>query len=233
MTAGAGDRKLCVETQDNSLELNYAALRRMMVERQLRARGIRDERVLEAMLSVPRHEFVPEEYRSEAYQDKPIPIGEGQTISQPFMVASMMQAIAPTGNEKVLEIGAGSGYAAAVLSRLAATVYTVESHPTLAMAAQERLSRLGYENVFVHAGDGSAGLKEAAPFDAILVAAAAPDVPQPLVEQLAEGGRMAVPVGAGNSQELVLVTKIDGKIQSRSLYECRFVPLIGRYGFES
>ena len=233
MTAAPSERKLCVETQDNSLELNYAALRRMMVERQLRARGIRDERVLEAMFSVPRHEFVPEEYRGEAYQDKPIPIGEGQTISQPYMVASMMQAIALTGNEKVLEIGAGSGYAAAVLSRLAATVYTVESHPTLAMAAQERLSRLGFENVFVHAGDGSAGLKEAAPFDAILVAAAAPDVPQPLVEQLAEGGRMAVPVGAGNSQELVLVTKIDGKIQSRSLYECRFVPLIGRYGFES
>jgi protein-L-isoaspartate(D-aspartate) O-methyltransferase len=159
--------------QDNADDLHSSALRREMVERQLRPRGIRNERVLEAMLNVPRHEFVPAEYRSQAYEDKPIPIGEGQTISQPYMVASMAQAVALTGTEKVLEIGTGSGYAAAVLSRLAATVYTVESHPTLAMAAQERLTRLGYDNVFVHTGDGSAGLKDAAPFDAIVVAAAA------------------------------------------------------------
>lgn len=222
-----------VDMQENGGYLYSDALRREMVDRQLRPRGIRNERVLEAMLNVPRHEFVPAEYRSQAYEDKPIPIGEGQTISQPYMVASMAQAVALTGNEKVLEIGTGSGYAAAVLSRLAKTVYTVESHPTLAMAAQERLMRLGYEIVFVHTGDGSAGLKEAAPFDAIVVAAAAPNVPQPLVDQLAQGGRMAVPVGAGNSQELVLVTKSGGEIISRPLYECRFVPLIGRYGFES
>ncbi len=233
MSAAAIERKTCVDMQDNAVDLHYSALRREMVELQIRARGIRNERVLEAMLTVPRHEFVPAEYRGEAYEDKPIPIGEGQTISQPYMVASMMQAIEFTGNEKVLEIGAGSGYAAAVLSRLAATVYTVENHPTLALAAQERLARLGFENVFVHTGDGSAGLKEAAPFDAILVAAAAPDLPQPLLKQLAEGGRMAVPIGAGNSQELVLVTKVNGVIQSRPLYECRFVPLIGRFGFES
>jgi len=231
--APATGKRACVDMQDNADDLHSSALRREMVERQLRPRGIRNERVLEAMLNVPRHEFVPAEYRSQAYEDKPIPIGEGQTISQPYMVASMAQAVALTGTEKVLEIGTGSGYAAAVLSRLAATVYTVESHPTLAMAAQERLTRLGYDHVFVHTGDGSAGLKDAAPFDAIVVAAAAPNVPQPLVDQLAEGGRMAVPVGAGNSQELVLVTKSGGEIISRPLYECRFVPLIGRYGFES
>jgi len=231
--APATGKRACVDMQDNAGDLHSGALRQEMVDRQLRPRGIRNERVLEAMLTVPRHEFVPAEYLSQAYEDKPIPIGEGQTISQPYMVASMAQAVALTGKEKVLEIGTGSGYAAAVLSRLAATVYTVESHPTLAMAAQERLTRLGYDHVFVHTGDGSAGLKEAAPFDAIVVAAAAPNVPQPLVDQLAEGGRMAVPVGAGNSQELVLVTKSGGQVISRPLYECRFVPLIGRYGFES
>lgn len=231
--APATGKRACVDMQDNAGDLHYSALRREMVERQLRPRGIRNERVLEAMLTVPRHEFVPAEYRSQAYEDKPIPIGEGQTISQPYMVASMAQAVALTGTEKVLEIGTGSGYAAAVLSQLATAVYTVESHPTLAMAAQVRLTRLGYDNVFVHTSDGSAGLKEAAPFDAIVVAAAAPNVPQPLVDQLAEGGRMAVPVGAGNSQELVLVTMSGGQIISRPLYECRFVPLIGRYGFES
>ncbi|HLW98677.1 MAG TPA: protein-L-isoaspartate(D-aspartate) O-methyltransferase [Candidatus Acidoferrales bacterium] len=231
--APATGKRVCVDMQDNAGDLHSSALRREMVERQLRPRGIRNERVLEAMLTVPRHEFVPAEYLCQAYEDKPIPIGEGQTISQPYMVASMAQAVALTGTEKVLEIGTGSGYAAAVLSRLATAVYTVESHPTLAMAAQERLTRLGYDNVFVHTGDGSAGLKEAAPFDAIVVAAAAPNVPQPLVDQLAEGGRMAVPVGTGNSQELVLVTKSSGQIISRPLYECRFVPLIGRYGFES
>lgn len=231
--AATTERRICVDMQDSACEMQYSASRREMVERQIRARGIRNERVLEAMSSVPRHKFVPEEFREQAYEDRPIPIGEGQTISQPYMVAAMVEAITLSGTEKVLEVGAGSGYAAAVLSRLAATVYTVESHPTLAMAAQERLTRLGYENVFVHTGDGSAGLKEAAPFDAIIVAAAAPEVPQPLVEQLAEGGRMAVPVGAGKSQELVLVWKINGQIQSHPLYECRFVPLVGRYGFES
>jgi protein-L-isoaspartate(D-aspartate) O-methyltransferase len=212
-------------------EPDFAARRREMVERQLRARGIRDARVLEAMLAVPRHEFVPEEFRNQAYEDKPISIGEGQTISQPFIVAAMIEAMELTGKEKVLEVGAGSGYAAAILSRLAAMVYTVESRQNLATAAHERLARLGFANVAVHTGDGSAGLKDAAPFDVILVAAAAPLVPQPLVEQLAEGGRMAIPVGDEKAQELVLLKKSNGEIHSRMLHHCAFVPLVGRYGF--
>lgn len=209
----------------------FTAQRREMVERQLRRRGIHDTRVLDAMLEVPRHEFVPQEFRAQSYEDKPISIGEGQTISQPFIVAAMIEAMELKGHEKVLEVGAGSGYAAAILSRLAAMVFTVESRPNLATAAHERLAQLGYANVAVHTGDGSGGLAEAAPFDAILVAAAAPLVPQPLVEQLAEGGRMAIPVGDEQSQELVLLRKLNGEIHSRTLHHCAFVPLIGRYGF--
>jgi protein-L-isoaspartate(D-aspartate) O-methyltransferase len=212
-------------------EPDFTAQRREMVERQLRKRGIRDARVLDAMLAVPRHEFVPEEFRGQAYDDKPISIGEGQTISQPFIVAAMIEAMELKGNEKVLEVGAGSGYAAAILSRLAAMVYTVESRPNLATAAHERLARLGFADIAVHTGDGSAGLKEAAPFDAILVAAAAPLVPQPLIEQLAEGGRMVIPIGDEQTQELVLMRKSNGEIHSRTLHHCSFVPLIGRYGF--
>ncbi len=212
-------------------EPEFAEQRREMVERQLRKRGIRDARVLEAMLAVPRHEFVPEEYRDMSYEDKPIAIGEGQTISQPFIVAAMIEAMELKGNEKVLEVGAGSGYAAAILSRLAALVYTVESRPNLATAAHERLARLGYSNVAVHTGDGSAGLAEAAPFDAILVAAAAPLVPRPLIWQLAEGGRMVIPVGDERAQDLVLMRKSNGEVHSRTLHQCAFVPLVGRYGF--
>jgi len=212
-------------------EPDFLAQRREMVEHQLRKRGIRDARALEAMLHVPRHEFVPEELRGQSYEDKPISIGEGQTISQPFIVAAMIEATELRGSEKVLEIGAGSGYAAAILARLAAMVYTVESRPNLATAAQQRLARLGIENVAVHTGDGSAGLKEAAPFDAILVAAAAPLVPQPLAEQMAEGGRMVIPIGNEKEQELVLMRKSNGEIHSRTLHHCAFVPLIGRYGF--
>jgi protein-L-isoaspartate(D-aspartate) O-methyltransferase len=210
---------------------DFTAQRREMVERQLRRRGIREARVLDAMLVVPRHEFVPEEFRAQSYEDKPISIGEGQTISQPFIVAAMIEAVELKGTEKVLEVGAGTGYAAAILSRLAGMVYTVESRPNLATAAHGRLMRLGYANVAVHTGDGSAGLAEAAPFDAIIVAAAAPLVPQPLVEQLAEGGRMVIPVGDEQAQELVLMRKSNGEIHSRTLYQCAFVPLIGRYGF--
>jgi protein-L-isoaspartate(D-aspartate) O-methyltransferase len=212
-------------------EPDFAARRREMVERQLRARGICDARVLEAMVTVPRHEFVPEEFRGQSYEDKPISIGEGQTISQPFIVAAMIEAMELTGKNKVLEVGTGSGYAAAILSRLAAMVYTVESHQNLATAAHVRLARLGFTNVAVHTGDGSMGLKEAAPFDTILVAAAAPLVPQPLVEQLAERGRMAIPVGDEQAQELVLIRKLNGETHSRTLHHCAFVPLIGRYGF--
>jgi len=212
---------------------NYAALRREMVDGQLRARGIRDGRVLNAMLTVPREEFVPADSRDFSYEDRPISIGEEQTISQPFMVASMAEALHLNGNEKLLEVGTGSGYAAAVLSRLVNVVHTVESRPALAIAAQERLARLGFANVIVHTGDGSLGLNEAAPFDAIAVAAAAPIVPQPLVDQLAEGGRFVIPIGGEDTQELVFVQRRGGTIHSQTLYSCRFVPLTGRYGFPS
>jgi protein-L-isoaspartate(D-aspartate) O-methyltransferase len=204
-----------------------------MVVKQLRGRGIHDERVLDAMLSVPRHEFVPVECLEFAYADQPIAIGKGQTISQPYMVASMAEALQLTGIEKVLEIGAGSGYAAAVLSRLAATVCTIESDPELANSANGRLARLGYANVNVRTGDGSAGLTDAAPFDAITVAAAAPCVPQPLMDQLADGGRMVIPVGPGDTQILMLVRKQNGKIHTSTLENCRFVPLTGRFGFQT
>jgi protein-L-isoaspartate(D-aspartate) O-methyltransferase len=211
---------------------DFGAQRREMVERQLRRRGILDARVLDAMRMIPRHEFVPEEFRAQSYEDKPISIGEGQTISQPFIVAAMIEALDLKGHEKVLEVGAGSGYAAAILSRLAAMVYTVESHPKHSTAAHERLARIGYANVSVHTGDGSAGLPEAAPFDAIVVAAAAPLVPQPLVEQLAKGGRMVIPIGREQSQELVLLREENGEIHLRALHHCAFVPLIGRHGFD-
>jgi protein-L-isoaspartate(D-aspartate) O-methyltransferase len=210
---------------------DYAAFRKQMVERQLRARGIHDERVLNAMLTVPREEFVPAEMRDLAYMDRPISIGEEQTISQPYMVASMAEALHLSGKEKVLEVGTGSGYAAAILSRLANFVHTLESRPALATAAAERLVHLGFANVSVHTSDGSLGFSEAAPFDAIVVAAAAPSAPQPLVDQLAEGGRLVIPVGVGELQDLTLVQRRDNAIHSSVLYQCRFVPLTGRHGF--
>jgi len=209
----------------------FAAARRAMVEDQIRKRGVASPRVLEAMLSVPRHEFVPEEFRADAYADKPLPIGEGQTISQPFMVAAMTEALELTGSERVLEIGTGSGYQAAVLSLLAREVFSVESHTSLALAAQERLGRLGYANVHVHNGDGSLGFADAAPYDAILITAAAPEIPPLLVGQLREGGRLVIPVGSQEDQELVQARKESGVLQSRVLFDCRFVPLLGRYGW--
>ncbi len=211
----------------------YGSARRDMVEHQLRKRDIRSERVLEAMGEIPRHEFVPEESRDYAYDDQPLPIGEGQTISQPYMVASMTETLELTGVERVLEIGTGSGYQAAVLSRLAAEVFTVESRTMLALSARERLARLGYGNVHVHAGDGTLGLPDFAPFDAILVAAAAPEIPPPLAEQLAEGGRLVVPIGGGENQDLVRARKRDGRLVLENLYACRFVPLLGRHGWQA
>ncbi|MGD0840952.1 MAG: protein-L-isoaspartate(D-aspartate) O-methyltransferase [Candidatus Acidiferrales bacterium] len=209
-----------------------AEMRRGMVSRQLRGRQIRSERVLEAMLRVPRHEFVGEEFRARAYDDAPLPIGEGQTISQPYMVASMTEALELAGTERVLEVGTGSGYQAAVLALLAREVYSIESRTGLALEARERLARLGgYENVHVHAGDGTLGLPELAPFDAILVAAGAPEIPAPLVAQLAEGGRIVVPVGGWEEQQLVRGRKVEGKLQAEALYFCRFVPLVGRHGW--
>jgi protein-L-isoaspartate(D-aspartate) O-methyltransferase len=207
--------------------------RRVMVEEQIRDRGISSPRVLEAMLSVPRHEFVPAGDCEFAYADQPVPIGEGQTISQPFMVAAMVEALELTGNERVLEVGTGSGYQAAVLAMLAREVYTVENRASLAVAARERLAQLGYSNVHVHTGDGSMGLPDAAPFDGIVVSAGAPRIPQPLIDQLAEGGRLAIPVGPSDQQELLLVRKSGGRTTSRVLHYCRFVPLVGRHGWNS
>lgn len=202
-----------------------------MVEVQLRARGIYDERVLAAMAHVPRHEFVSREYWDQAYEDHPLPIGEGQTVSQPYIVAIMLQAVSLTGSEVVLEVGTGSGYVAAVLAELSKKVYTIERHASLAHSAEAVLQRLGYSNVKVSIGDGSQGLAEQAPFDAIVVSAAAPRIPPALLEQLREGGRMAIPVGPTLAQEFQLVRKVHRQVSITRLDPCRFVPLIGSQGY--
>ena len=212
---------------------DFAELRRTMVEQQIRSRGVHDERVLQAMLAVERHEFVPQGFIDEAYADKPLPIGEGQTISQQYMVAVMSEALELAGTERVLEVGTGCGYQAAVLSLLAREVYSVELNVTLSLDAQKRLERLGYTNVHVHTGDGTLGLPELAPFQGIVVTAAAPRVPEPLAEQLAEGGRLVIPVGSESEQELLVVRREGEKTTSRVINHCRFVPLVGRYGWRS
>lgn len=217
--------------RDNPDPRVLAEARQTMVESQLRRRGIRSARVLEAMSTVPRHEFVPMPLRGHAYDDKPVPIGGGQTISQPFMVAAMTEALDLTGSERVLEIGTGSGYQAAVISPLAREVLSVERDTPLALEAQQRLTRLGYSNVSVHNGDGSLGLAEAAPYDAILVTAAAPVIPPLLAGQLREGGRLVIPVGPRETQELMLAQKTGGELQPRALLDCRFVPLLGLHGW--
>jgi protein-L-isoaspartate(D-aspartate) O-methyltransferase len=203
-----------------------------MIESQLRRRGITDAAVLGAMESVPRHEFVPEEFRARAYEDVPLPIGDGQTISQPYIVAAMTVALRLRPGDRVLEIGTGCGYQAAILSRLAKEIFGIERRPELALSASARLERLGYANVHVHCGDGTLGLSEFAPFDAILVAAAAPAIPDPLLVQLAEGGRMIVPVGATDHQELQLVEKRGKSFRNTALEGCRFVPLVGYHGWQ-
>jgi protein-L-isoaspartate(D-aspartate) O-methyltransferase len=211
----------------------YVAQRRNMVESQLRARGIRDERVLAAMFHAPRHEFVSEDYRHQVYEDHPIPIGEGQTLSQPYIVAVMLEALKLDPSDAVLEIGTGSGYQTALLSELTRKVYSIERHASLARAAQATLARLGYSNVEVLLGDGSHGLPERAPFDAIVVSAAAPQIPPPLFEQLREGGRMVIPVGPPHAQDLQLVRKQKGQALVTEMEGCRFVPLIGSEGYRS
>ena len=213
-------------------QADLTARRGEMVERQLRKRGIRNERVLVAMLSVPRHEFVPPEFAAEAYSDRPLPIGHGQTISQPFMVAAMAEALEPAGSERVLEIGSGSGYQAAVLALLAREIHTIEVQEDLAAESAEMLRRLGYGNVHVHVGDGTLGWPDRAPFDAIVVTAAAPDIPPPLAAQLANGGRLIIPVGTAEEQRLLRVDKRNDVLSTRPLYHCRFVPLVGQYGWK-
>jgi protein-L-isoaspartate(D-aspartate) O-methyltransferase len=218
-------------SRSQGIAADFENARRQMVAQQIRDRGIHSSRVLEAMQSVERQLFVPPEHASRAYADEPLPIGEGQTISQPFMVAAMADALSLKGQERVLEIGAGSGYQAAVISRLAREVIAVEAQPLLASSARERLARLGYLNVRIETGDGSLGWPLAAPYDAILVTAAAPAAPPPLLDQLAEGGRLVIPVGTVDQQELFRIVKRSGSIEQKSLYACRFVPLLGRYGW--
>ena len=197
-----------------------------MVATQLRDRGISDARVLAAMSRVPREKFIPVEYRARAYEDHPLPIGEEQTISQPYVVAIMLEALAIAASDKVLEIGTGSGYVTALLAEMAAQVFSIERHAALAEGALSRLAELGYANVRVITGDGTLGLPHHAPFDAILVSAAAPEIPPALLAQLAEGGRMIVPVGGFDSQQLYFVRKIAGQLQVSIREAVRFVPLI-------
>jgi protein-L-isoaspartate(D-aspartate) O-methyltransferase len=225
------DSRQLSRTETNAANLNFEDERREMVARQIHDRGIRSPRVLEAMQSVPRHLFVPLENIASAYADEPLPIGEGQTISQPFMVAAMTEALSLEGHERVLDVGAGSGYQSAILALLAREVIAIESQPALAASARERLARLGFANVQIIEGDGSLGWPAGAPYDAILVAAAAPGIPQPLVDQLAEGGRLVIPVGPPEHQELIRVMKNGARTTRESLYSCRFVPLLGEFGW--
>ena len=202
-----------------------------MVGEQLRNRGIRDQRVLGAMSEVPREPFVSPADGPRAYGDFPLPIGSGQTISQPYMVAVMLERLQLQPQDRVLEVGTGTGYEAAVLGRLAAQVWTVERQPELASRAQEILTQLGYSNIHVVEGDGSRGLPELAPFDKILVAAAAPRIPSALLQQLAEGGRLVVPVGSPHEQQLRVVRKIGDTLEVAGGDPCRFVPLVGEQGW--
>jgi protein-L-isoaspartate(D-aspartate) O-methyltransferase len=209
----------------------FLSQRVSMVESQLRQRGIHDDRVLAAMKKVPRHEFVSAQKSSEAYADHPVVIAEQQTTSQPYIIATMLQAARISPEDRVLEIGAGSGYQTALLAELACQVFAVERYESLSQAARSVLERLGYRNATVHTGDGSLGLRQAAPFDAIIVSAAAPRVPPALVAQLAPGGRMVIPVGEAEQQLQLVRRQEDGAISVSVLEGCRFVPLIGEQGF--
>lgn len=217
----------------NGFPDRIAASRVAMVELQLRGRGIRDERVLEAMTKVPRHLFVAPSFADMAYDDQPLPIGEGQTVSQPYIVAAMLESLSLDPSDKVLEIGTGSGYQTALLAELVAEVFSIERHASLTQAAQQALEHLGYQNVHVRTGDGSLGWPEAAPFDGIVISAAAPQIPPSLLAQLKDGGRMIAPVGTPEVQDLRLVRRLGDEIRSVRLDGCRFVPLLGKEGFTS
>jgi len=211
----------------------FARERERMVDEQVAARGVTDPRVLAAMRRVPRHLFLEQALRDQAYGDHPLPIGEGQTISQPFIVGKMTELLALTGREKVLEVGTGCGYQAAVLAELAARVCTIERLPRLAGRARETLEMLGYTNVWVRTANGTLGWPDEAPFDRILVAAGWPTVPPPLFEQLAEGGRLVMPVGDASSQVLEIVEKVNGQRRVTRDSGCVFVKLVGKYAWES
>jgi protein-L-isoaspartate(D-aspartate) O-methyltransferase len=206
--------------------IDFSSARQLMVETQLRARGISDPRVLDAMLRVPRHEFVPETLRGEAYEDHPLPIGDGQTISQPYVVAVMLESLQLTSASSVLEIGTGSGYVTALLGELAAQVFSIERHPDLAFNARTILAALGYANVHIFTGDGTLGLPAYSPFDAIMVSAAAFEIPSALLSQLCEGGRMIIPVGSPESQQLQFIRMHNGQPIISIRDSVRFVPLI-------
>jgi protein-L-isoaspartate(D-aspartate) O-methyltransferase len=206
--------------------------RRSMVELQIASRGVRDDRVLSAMRSVPRHLFVPPTYRDASYNDCPLPIGRGQTISQPYIVAVMTELLQIRPGDRVLEIGGGSGYQAAILGTLARDVISIERIPDVAEMAKENLSGAGITNVTIVIGDGTLGYPAKAPYDAILITAAAPDVPPPLIGQLAEGGRLVAPVGSRDLQELVRCTKKEGKVTREYFGGVVFVPLLGEYGWQ-
>ena len=208
-------------------ESQFEVLRQRMVREQIRRRGVEDPAVLAAMERVPRHLFVPDGFRADAYLDHPLPIGHGQTISQPYIVALMTELLELDRGQKVLEIGTGSGYQAAVLAELGASVYTIEIRDELGRQAGDLLARLGYDNVRVRVGNGYHGWPEEAPFDAIIVTASPPEIPDALVQQLKVGGRMVVPVGAGGVQDLELLTKTEDGVLSRDIIPVRFVPMIG------
>ena len=212
---------------------DYRLAREKMVKKQLIPRGIRDEGVLQAMGKIYRHLFVEEALVGEAYNDHPLPIGHKQTISQPYIVALMTQALELTGQEKTLEIGTGSGYQAAILAELSEKVYTIERIMPLMAKARHLLNELGYTNILFKAFDGTIGWKEYSPFDAIMVTAGAPQIPEPLLDQLADGGRMVVPVGDRFSQELIKVVKQKNQFKKESLGGCRFVDLIGAHGWKN
>lgn len=208
----------------------FFALRNRMVKTQIESRGITDKKILEAFRNVERHEFVPDEYIPYAYNDSPLPIAEGQTISQPYIVAYMTDALNLKKTDKVLEIGTGSGYQAAILAEICDSVFTIEIFESLGQNARELFNRLGYDNIMTKIGDGYKGWPQHAPFDAIIVTAAPEKIPEPLKEQLAEGGRMIIPVGGNHIQHLVLLRKRKGKIREEQILPVRFVPMIDSTG---
>lgn len=212
--------------------IDYKVARKRMVDRQIAIRGITSPDILKAFLEIPRHHFVPKSQQINAYQDSPLPIGLGQTISQPYIAAYMTDLLQLTGEERVLEIGTGSGYQAAILGMLADDIHTVERHPFLAEKANHLLKSLGYDNVQVHERDGTRGLQEFAPFQAIMVTAAAPEVPTPLLDQLGEGGRLVMPVGGRGGQVLLLYRRDGDEFHREDLVPVAFVPLIGEHGWE-
>lgn len=212
--------------------MNFSALRKKMVEEQLISRGIKDKKVLEAFQKVPRHNFVPKRYLDSAYGDFPLSIGEGQTISQPYMVALMTECLGLSGGETILEIGAGSGYQAAILAELASRVYTVERVVSLAEKARTCLKNLDYKNIQIEIGDGTRGWPEFAPYEGIVVTAAAPDIPKPLIEQLRIKGKLVIPIGGSFNQMLAVITKHKDRIETKQICGCVFVPLLGKYGWK-